>query len=299
MKIRETLKEWKECYKKEFYRSFTLEEPMNYLMIRPLAFMVLKLTEKFSLRPNHFYGIGAILTLVSFFSLSFLPPFFSLKMTSLSIFLFLIVTFAAKMLEGWKKEFHPLSEVIERSVRNLFCTFLYFGLFISYSRHLGGESQAKWFLVSFFLLGISSKFYHKVQKIFLKSKEENENEIDNETLEFFARQERTSFEKTLESFLAHFFLFLKKLKSSALISFFELLLFKLFKEKNEKAKKHEIITSFQMKFAGVIAGSSHLSLLALCLWSNLPGLYYWGYCLFVCPLTLGALYFALKESQEI
>ena len=56
-------------YKKNV-KDFCLEEPMDYFLFRPLAFMVLKLTQRLPLRPNHFSIFALCSALVAAFFLS-------------------------------------------------------------------------------------------------------------------------------------------------------------------------------------------------------------------------------------
>lgn len=276
-------------YKKNV-KEFALEEPCDFFIFRPIAYLIIKVTYSLPLNPNHFSLLALLIALFSGYSLSTGTAIGSIN-GGIGIFVFSILDCCDGMLARLKKNGSMYGDIIDMLVDVIASTSFYGGLAIGVST--GNEFIPLHFLailsVMFILIHASLYHYFKKQYLFYLDKNPNgrarEIESYQRDLEKLKKEKGHHFDK----FLLRFFL--------------------LFSSAQKKSKKVEVFNVDKyikynkpiLPMWGVGSGSSHLFLLSVSLMTHRLGIYFlFSIILFnVWFILVGLIQMGINSSIEV
>jgi len=248
---------------KQSVRSFSLCEPLDYIIYRPIAYILVKLTYFLPLTPNSISVVGLICSLYAGYSISLGTPegFFT---GGIFTFLFCTVDCADGMLARMKKNGSPLGEVVDMLVDALSSIAIFTGLFIAL-KNIGGDFPPLIAYLSalFLLVHVVIYNYYKKQLGFYLAGRPSGRVDEIKKYRDYKKRLRTEggqyFSRFLVSSLLLFFRFQKSEKENCLIY---------------NVNNYVINGKKMLPVWGVISGSSHLSILLLSLLLNQIGFYF-------------------------
>lgn len=273
-----------EC--KSNIRELAQEEPLDYYLFRPLAFCIVKLTLPLPLSPNHFSLMALISALLaSFFLLS--SHHFPLWPSALFILLFNLFDCCDGMvarLKGNGSKYGALIDMFVDLMANLsiYLSLSYYCFKTSYSLPLAFVP----ILTGFLILFHASFFYHYKKRYLCYLN----NQLDGRESEkdFYIRELNSLKEEkgqVLNKFLIKFFL-----------------LFSSFENKPESNTfNRDLYIKFNRKMLplwGICAGTSHLTLLALSLFTKNIFMYFY-FSIIVFNFLLVLIYIAQKGVDRL
>ncbi len=235
-------------------REFSLEEPCDFLIYRPIAFFIVKSTYSLPLNPNHFSVGALIFSIFAGIQLQKGTPQ-SFMWAGICIFLFSTFDCCDGIVARAKKNGSKYGTFIDMFVDLISNICFYLGLFLGLKKNLGDSliPYLTWLSAFFILLHASLYHFYKKQYLCYLDKNPDGRKIEIENY-------RKDYEK-LNQKPGHFF---------------EKMLLKLFLIYSKFQKKSENIIRYKMDlyplknkpllpFWGAIAGSTHLTVLAFSL----------------------------------
>lgn len=241
----------------ENIKKFNLEEPFDFFIYRPCAYFVIKATYALPLRPNHFSFLALCCAIATGYFLAEGSQLGFLK-GGIGILLFSVFDCCDGMIARMKGQGSRYGELIDMLVDVISNAFFFIGLLIGLGqREYHYPIQYLSLLSGFFILLDASIYnYYKKQYAFYSSQNPNGR-----------KKEVERYKRELEA--------LKQKKGK----FFDRALLSLFLKFSQIQKKSDTIETFDVKryarynfrilpLWGVIAGSSHLTILALALIMN-------------------------------
>lgn len=129
---------------KENVKEFSLEEPIDFFIFRPIAFVLLKFTINWPLRPNHFSILALLSALIAAFYLS-LGNSVGLICGGFWIISFCIFDCCDGMLARMKKNGSKYGDLIDMFVDLLSNMAFFIGIFIGLNKY--GETSAYKYLI--------------------------------------------------------------------------------------------------------------------------------------------------------
>ena len=249
-------------YKKNT-KEFQLEEPFDFVIFRPLAFLILKVVNWPFLRPDHFSFMALIVALTSGYLLS-TGTASGFIYAGIGIFVFSVLDCCDGMLARMKKNGSQYGELIDMFVDLLASCSFYIGLFVGLSKAKGFFPIHYLALVSAFFILFHASIYNFYKKQFFFYLENNplgrtrEIEKYRRDLERLNKEHGNLFHRLL---LWLFLLFSRAQKNPQKISTFQV-------EKYLKYNK-SILPMW-----GIVSGSTHLMILSISLMTHRIGFYF-------------------------
>jgi len=259
-------KEYKQCTKE-----FRLEEPFDFFIYRPLAYLVVKLTYKLPLTPNHFSLLALISALVGAYFMS-LGEKWAFAIAGACIIAFSIFDCCDGMVARMKKNGSKFGMQVDMFVDLISNVALYICLFIGLGKQSYSYPIEYFSILCALCIFLHASIYQYFKKQYQYYTDKNPVGRQRE-LDYFRRE----FE-LLKKESGHYF-------DKMLLKLF--LLFTSAQKKDEKMDIYEVEKYSQYNISilplwSMIAGSSHLTFLALALLLNEMPIY---------------LYFALVVSN--
>jgi len=249
-------------YKKNI-KEFHQEEPFDYLIFRPLAFIILKATWKMPLRPNHFSLLAFFIAIATGYSLS-LGTANGFIYGGMGIFLFSVLDCCDGMLARMKSNGSPHGDLIDMFVDLIsnisFFTGLYLGL--RESKDILSIDYLAWISGLSILLHASVYNFYKEQYAHYLNQNQTGRIRKLEKLKRELDDISSKPGKYFDKLLIRLYLIFASTQSSP--------------KKTTKYNKYQY-TEFNRKVLpmwGVISGSSHLFLLSIALMFHWIGFYF-------------------------
>lgn len=249
---------------KQNSKEFHFEEPFDYLVFRPLAYLVLKLVDRLEfLTPNHFSLVGLIIALASGFFLS-TGTSHGFVLGGVGIFIFSVLDCCDGMLARMKNNGSKYGELIDMFVDLLASISYYFGLYFGLGK-TGDFFPIQYFALfsgGIILIHVSIYNYFKKQYYFYEENNpkgrEREYEKYRRELEALKKEKGHYFQKML---LRMFLIFSRAQKKTEEETFYP-------------RDKYLTVNKSILPLWGGLAGSTHLMILSLSLMSHRVGLYF-------------------------
>lgn len=261
--VAKSLNKFIEDYK-VFLKPWVLEEPFDFVFFRPAAYVLVKLTWKLNLKPDH-YSLLALFS--SFFSFYYLKEGTSLGflLGGLGIIVFSILDCCDGMVARVRKNGSRYGEQVDMFVDLISNIFFFTGIFLGIQKSQGfGIYEVLIWVAAIFLLVHASlyRFFKEQYVFFLEGKpngrEEKLKKIRSE-LEILQRKKKAIFSR----FLLRLYLgFSNSQGGKNEIKYYN---------SNEYIK----LNRFLLPMWGLVAGSTHLLILAIALMFHRIGLYFW------------------------
>lgn len=273
-----------EEYKKNI-KGFRLEEPFDFLVFRPIAYIIVKSTYFLPLTPDHFSLLGLFAALISSYLLLESNPT-NLFWAGVGIFFFAVFDCCDGMLARLKKNGSKYGTLIDMLVDVLASSGIYISFFYGLKKT---NPEAYWpFLVlicAFFILLHASIYnYYKKQYFYYQEKnpEGQKEEIEKCLKEYQQLQKNSGhlFEKTL----LKLYLIFNQLQERSSTN-----------QKTKNTERYTQLNKNMILFWGVGSGSTHLFILSLCLVFNQP----WPYFIFAIFFSNFALIYIYSLQRKV
>ncbi len=244
-------------------KSIEVEEPLDFVLYRPLAYLVVKFTYFLPLTPNLFSFFAFLGALFAGYSLIQGESHFFYG--GVGVFIFSVFDCCDGMLARLKKNGSFYGEMIDMLVDLFSNICFFFGLSYGLAKSESYPSYYSYivFISAFFILFHASiyRYYRMQYEFYLKGNPQGR----HEHLQEF-RDKLEEVEKKNGSFLE---IFVLKLYLS----------FSAKQKKEEKIKVYPVESYIKknktlLPFWGLIAGTSHLFILSMALLFNVPGMYF-------------------------
>lgn len=235
-------------------REFKLEELCDFLIYRPIAFMIVKATYKLPLNPNHFSLAALLFAIFAGIQLAHGTPQ-GFMLAGISVFMFSTLDCCDGIVARSKKNGSQYGTFIDMLVDLISNICFYVGLFIGLRKTQNSVLIPYLSFVSSLFILLHASLYHFYKKQYLcyldKNPDGRQAEIENYRKEY----------ENLKKSGGHFF-------ETILLRAF--LLFSKYQKDSKKIVKYKIDlypvrNKPLLPFWGAIAGSTHLTVLALAL----------------------------------
>lgn len=244
-------------------RPYYSEEPFDFFVYRPLAFCVVMLTQRLPLNPNHFSLLALMSAIFAGINL-YHGNEHGFVLGSVGIFLFSVFDCCDGMVARLKKNGSELGELIDMFVDLLASICFYFGLYFGLKKmpQINEHSWAVFLSALSIFANATAYSFFKKQYFAIKDGNENWKEIE-------AQKYHELYEKLKHQKGNWFWCFLIKL-------FFG---FSKVQKGDKKTRKFDrdlylAINKRILPLWGISAGSTHLTVLAICLFFNQIELFY-------------------------
>lgn len=244
-------------------KGFCLEEPFDFLIFRPIAFLIVKLTYSLPLGPNHFSFMALVVSLAAGYHLAS-GSAEGFVYGGVGIFIFSVLDCCDGMIARMKKNGSEYGNLIDMFVDLLSSTSFYVGLYLGLGKSSDFFPLHYFAMISavFILIHVSIYNYYKKQYFFYAegNPDGRNREIDlyRRNLDKLNSQKGRFFDKML---LYLFLLFSKAQKDSSHTTLYDV--------QNYINCNKKILPMW-----GVVAGSSHLALLSFSLMTHRVGIYF-------------------------
>lgn len=240
---------------KKYSRGWHGEEMFDFLIYRPLAYTIIKLTYSLPFTPNTFSLLGLLTALASSYFILQGGPY-DLMAGGLGIILFSIFDCCDGLLARMKKNSSPLGELVDMVVDLISSTCFFVSSYIGLEKLNGDIWYHELIIPAGLILLFHASIYHYYKKMFQFYRDGNpdgrEREIDN-FRRLLARIPKGHWHRR---FLVKLYIFFTNLQSNP-------------KTKSTFERESYITLNKQiLPLWGVISGSTHLSFLALALIFN-------------------------------
>lgn len=244
---------WREYNK--YSRGWHGEEMFDFLLYRPLAYGLIKLTYSLPFTPNTFSLFGLLTALTSSYFLA-QGSLSGLSIGGIGILIFSIFDCCDGLLARMKKNSSPLGELVDMIVDLLSSTCFFVSTYIGLQKLNGDIWFHQLIIPAGLILLLHASIYHYYKKMFQFYRDGNpdgrEREIDNFKRQL-ARIPKTQLHRR---FLVKLYLFFTKLQSNPKRKVF-------FERESYITLNKQILPLW-----GVTSGSTHLTFLALALLFN-------------------------------
>lgn len=240
---------------KKYSRGWHGEEMFDFILYRPLAYALIKLTYSLPFTPNTFSLLGLLTALTSSYFMT-QGTLTGLATGGIGILIFSVFDCCDGMLARMKKNSSPLGELVDMIVDLLSSTFFFVSTYIGVQKLNGDIWYHQLIIPAGFILLLHASIYHYYKKMFQFYRDGNpdgrEREIDNFRRQL-ARIPRSQWHRR---FLVKFYLLFTKLQSNP-------------KRKVTFERESYITLNKQiLPLWGVTSGSTHLTFLAVALLFN-------------------------------
>lgn len=233
-------------------RGYYGEEFFDFLFYRPLAYVTVKLTYALPLTPNLFSGLGLIFALYAAWSIYQGTPTGFLH-GAVSILLFGIFDCCDGLLARMKKNSSMLGELIDMIVDLIASIGFYTCTYLGFQKYEGEQ----WWHLLIFLAGVAifihASIYHYYKKLYNFYKEDNPQGRNREIENYSRRLKALPKSAYHKRFLIRFYLLYTSMQTAPT------------KTRQFKSEDYLLYNKPILPLWGAVAGSTHLTVLALSL----------------------------------